>query len=144
METLLQEEQGICEAAEEMEHNVGINESMVNWYDINFHSSFTNTAEFASRGNLLARDCENCKVNSNQWNSVPQKQHTYNREHSDQQTRQQQAQTHRYWVTSPMWGVSSDQRPLCLHGISCPMGNYCILRNEDEQDFSKCSSQDQQ
>ena len=39
---------------------------MVNWYNVNFHSSFTNTGEFASRGSLVlpVRDCENCKVNS--------------------------------------------------------------------------------
>ena len=81
---------------------------------------------------------------SNQWNSVPQKQHTSHREHRVHQTRQQQAQTHRYWETPPLWIVSGDQRPWCLHGTSCPMGNYCILRHEDEQDFSNWSPQGQQ
>ena len=66
LENLLQEEQGICEAAEEFERNAGINESMVNWYDVNFHSSFTNTGEFAGRGGpvLPVRDCEDCQINS--------------------------------------------------------------------------------
>ena len=66
LENLLQEEQGIYEAANEAEHNIGINESMVNWYDVNFQSSFTNTGEFAGRGGsvLPVSDCEECKVNS--------------------------------------------------------------------------------
>ena len=66
MEIFLQEEQGIYEAAEEIEHNLGINKSMVNWYNVNFHSSFTNTGEFASRGNPMRPEthCENCNENS--------------------------------------------------------------------------------
>ena len=40
LERLLSEEQELVDAADEMEHNIDINESMVNWYNMNLCSSF--------------------------------------------------------------------------------------------------------
>ena len=47
LENILEEEEEFYEAAEELEHNVGINDSMVDWFNVNFQSSFSNTNEFA-------------------------------------------------------------------------------------------------
>ena len=43
---------------------------MVNWYNMNLCSSFTNTGEFASRAASVVqvKDCEDCKVSSITFN----------------------------------------------------------------------------
>ena len=66
LEDLLEEEQEFFEAAEEFEHNVGVNASMVNWYNVNFESSFVNTGEFANRTAVVIQsgDCDDCKTSS--------------------------------------------------------------------------------
>ena len=63
LENLLEEEQEFYEAVEEMEHDIGINDSMVNWFDVNFQSSFSNTGEFTNRAAsvILPKNCEDCK-----------------------------------------------------------------------------------
>ena len=70
LERLLSEEQELVDAADEMEHNIDINESMVNWYNMNLCSSFSNTGEFASRAASVVqvKDCEDCKVSSITFN----------------------------------------------------------------------------
>ena len=45
LENLLEDEEDFYEAAEEFEQNVGINASMVDWFNVNFQSSFSNTNE---------------------------------------------------------------------------------------------------
>ena len=40
LESLLEEAQEYFEAVEEFEHGVGINDSMVDWFHVNFQSSF--------------------------------------------------------------------------------------------------------
>ena len=63
LEDLLEEEEEFYEAAEEIEHNLGINQSMVDWFDVSFQSSFVNTAEFANRAAPVIQplNCEDCK-----------------------------------------------------------------------------------
>ena len=63
LENMLDKEQEWFEAVEELEHDVGINENMVNWYDINFQSSFSNTGEFSNRTAtvILPNHCKDCK-----------------------------------------------------------------------------------
>ena len=66
LEHLLEEEQEFYDAADEMEHNMGINESMVDWFNVNFQSSFSNTGEFTSRtaSVISPKTCEDCKVSA--------------------------------------------------------------------------------
>ena len=58
LENLLEEEEEFYEAAEEFEQNIGINNSMVNWYQVNFQSSFVNTGEFASNTGPIVQENE--------------------------------------------------------------------------------------
>ena len=53
LESLLEEEEEFYETVEEFEHNVGVNASMVDWYNVNFESSFVNTGEFAKRTTVV-------------------------------------------------------------------------------------------
>ena len=66
VEIFLEEEQEFFEAVEELEHNVGVNESMVDWFNMNFESSFVNTGEFAKRTSVVIQsaNCEDCKSSS--------------------------------------------------------------------------------
>ena len=66
LEIFLEEEQEFYEAVEEFEHNVGVNESMVDWFNMNFESSFVNTGEFAKRKPVVIQsgNCEDCKSSS--------------------------------------------------------------------------------
>ena len=66
LEALLKEEQEYYDAAEEIEHNIGINDSMVDWFNVNFQSSFSNTGEFTSRtaSVISPKSCEDCKVSA--------------------------------------------------------------------------------
>ena len=45
---------------------MGVNASMVDWYNVNFESSFSNIGEFAVRTDVVIQDknCEDCKVSS--------------------------------------------------------------------------------
>ena len=81
---------------------------------------------------------------SNQWHTVPSKQQNYNRNQIVQKSREEKAQGHRYWGTPPLWRESGDQRPWCQHGNMCPMGNYCVLRHLDDQNFINWQQQGQQ
>ena len=66
LESLHEDEEEFFEAAEHLEHDVGVNASMVDWYNVNFESSFSNTGEFAKRTSVVIQDsnCEDCKVSS--------------------------------------------------------------------------------
>ena len=67
IDNLLDDKDEFYNAVEELEHNVGINESMVNWYGVNFQSSFSNTGEFAQRTAPMIQpisNCEECKVSA--------------------------------------------------------------------------------
>ena len=66
LEDHLEEEQEFYEAVEEIEHNLGVNASMVDWYNVNFESSFSNTGEFTNRAAVVPQtvSCDDCKVNS--------------------------------------------------------------------------------
>ena len=88
-------------------------------------------------------DNQTRQVPSQQRQSVPLKQTNKNKGHRVQQTRQEQTQAHRYWSIPPLWRESGDQRPWCKHGNMCPMGNYCVLRHQEEENFPNWSQQDQ-
>ena len=62
LEGLLEEEQEYFEAVEDFEHGVG----MVDWFQVNFQSSFSNTGEFENRQAVVAKpiNCEDCKESS--------------------------------------------------------------------------------
>ena len=66
LESLLEEEQEYFDAVEEFEHGVGINDSMVDWFNVNFQSYFSNTGEFDQRQVVVVQpsNCEDCKVSS--------------------------------------------------------------------------------
>ena len=66
LEELIEDEQEWFVAVEELEHNVGVNISMVDWYNVNFNSSFSNTGEFSNRTAVVPQhiSCDDCKVNS--------------------------------------------------------------------------------
>ena len=64
---MLDEEEEIYNVVEEREHNVGINDSIVDWYGVNFPSSITNTGEFKNRTGPVIQpiqNCDDCKTNS--------------------------------------------------------------------------------
>ena len=63
LKNLLEDEEEFYEAAEEFDQNVGIIASMVDWFNVNFQSSFSNTNEFANRtySVILSKNCEDCK-----------------------------------------------------------------------------------
>ena len=62
----IDEEEEFFNAVEHFEHDVGINDSMVEWFGVNFQSSFSNTGKFANitAPNFQPINCEDCKVNS--------------------------------------------------------------------------------
>ena len=66
LESLLEEEQEYYEAVEKFEHGVVINDIMVDWFNVNFQSSFSNTGEFDQRQVVVVQpsNCEDCKVSS--------------------------------------------------------------------------------
>ena len=66
LEGLLEDEQEYFEAVEVFEHDVGINDSMIDWFNVNFQSSFSNTKEFDNRLAVVVKpiNCEDCKVSS--------------------------------------------------------------------------------
>ena len=66
LESLLEEEQEYFEAVEEFEHGVGINNSIVDWFNVFFQSSFSSTGEFDQRLVVVVQpsNCEDCKVSS--------------------------------------------------------------------------------
>ena len=63
LEDLLEEELEFYEAAEELEHNLGVNASMVDWFNVNFQSSFSKTNKFANRTTpvIISSNCQDCK-----------------------------------------------------------------------------------
>ena len=51
---------------EELEHDVGINQSMIDWHRVNFDSSFGNSGEFSGRlaSVVQSKKCDDCEINS--------------------------------------------------------------------------------
>ena len=60
------EEEEFFNAVEEFEHDVGINQSMIDWHKVNFESSFGNSGEFSGRlaSVVESKKCEECQTNS--------------------------------------------------------------------------------
>ena len=72
------------------------------------------------------------KTPSSQWKTVPYRQHYNNEGYGYNNPHERQAQGHRYWSIPPL----NNTTPWCKHGNNYPMGKYCVLRHEGEQDFS--------
>jgi hypothetical protein len=66
IDNLLDEEEEFFNAVEELEHDVGINESMIDWHRVNFESSFGNSGEFNGRlaSVVQPKKCDDCEINS--------------------------------------------------------------------------------
>ena len=67
LEDLLDDEQDYYDAAEEVEHNLGVNASMVDWFNVKFQSSFSNTGEFTNRTAsvvLQPNTFQDCKISA--------------------------------------------------------------------------------
>ena len=66
IDNLLDEEEEFFNAVEEFEHDVGINQSMIDWHRVNFESSFGNSGEFNGRlaSVVQSNKCDDCDINS--------------------------------------------------------------------------------
>ena len=66
LNNLIQEEEEFIDAVEELEHDVGINQSMIDWHRINFESSFGNSGEFSGRlaTEVHHKKCDDCETNT--------------------------------------------------------------------------------
>ena len=66
LDNLIEEEEEFCYAVKELEHDIGINQSMIDWHGVNFDSSFGNSGEFSGRlaSVVEPKKCEDCQINS--------------------------------------------------------------------------------
>ena len=66
IENLIEEEDEFFNAVEEFEHDIGINQSMIDWHRVNFESSFGNSGEFSGRLATVPhpKQCDDCETNS--------------------------------------------------------------------------------
>ena len=70
VENLLNDEENFLQEVDRFEHDVGINQSMIDWHDANFispfESSFGNSGEFSGRRVSISRlnKCTDCEINS--------------------------------------------------------------------------------
>ena len=66
LDNLIEEEEEFFNAVEEFEHDVGINQSMIDWHKVNFESSFGNSGEFSGRlaSVVQPNKCNDCEINS--------------------------------------------------------------------------------
>ena len=70
VDNLLEQEQEFYDACDELEHGVGINDSMVDWANVNFDSPFGTSGEFEGRmASVASREkCTDCDINSKTLN----------------------------------------------------------------------------
>ena len=66
LDNIIKEEEDFCDAVEELEHDVVINQSMIDWHGVNFGSSFGNSGEFSGRlaSVVESKKCEDCQINT--------------------------------------------------------------------------------
>ena len=66
LDNLIEEQEEFIDAAEEFEHDVVINQSMIDWHRINFESSFGNSGEFSGRlaTEVHHKKCDDCEINT--------------------------------------------------------------------------------
>ena len=66
IDNLLDEEEEFHNAVEELEHDVGINQSIIDWHRVNFESSFGISGEFDGRlaSVVQSKKCDDCEINS--------------------------------------------------------------------------------
>ena len=65
VDSLLAEEEEFYDAIDEMEHGIGINQSMFDWANVNFNSSFGDSAEFNGMTPVVQLiKCAECETNS--------------------------------------------------------------------------------
>ena len=67
---MLDQEEDFYNEIDELEHEVGINQSMVDWANINFDSPFGTSGEFEGRRASVAQreKCTDCDINSKTLN----------------------------------------------------------------------------
>ena len=58
VDNLLAEEKEFYNAVDEIEHGIGINQSMFDWANINFNSLFGVSGEFEGRASIKCRKCD--------------------------------------------------------------------------------------
>ena len=64
VDNLLEEEEELYDAIDELEHGIGINKSMINWANFNFNSSFGDSGEFGGRVTVEKLvNCVDCETN---------------------------------------------------------------------------------
>ena len=65
VDNLLAEEEEFYDAIDEIEHGIGINESMFDWANVNFNSSFGDSGEFQGMTPVVQLlKCDECETNS--------------------------------------------------------------------------------
>ena len=65
VDNLLAEEEEFYDAIDEIEHGIGINQSMFDWANVNFNSSFGASGEFDGRASAVQLfKCDECETNS--------------------------------------------------------------------------------
>ena len=65
VDNLLAEEEEFYDAIDEIEHGIGINQSMFDWANVNFNSSFGESGEFEGRASVIQLlKCAECETNS--------------------------------------------------------------------------------
>ena len=65
VDNLLAEEEEFHDAIDELEHDIGINKSMIEWANVNFNSSFGDSGEFEGRVSVEKLvNCVDCETNS--------------------------------------------------------------------------------
>ena len=63
---LIEDEEEYFNAVEEFEHDIGINQSMIDWHKVDFEISFGNSREFNGRlaSVVESKKCDECEINS--------------------------------------------------------------------------------
>ena len=65
VDNLLAEEEEFYDAIDELEHGIGINDSMADWANINFRSSFGDSGEFSGMPPVVQLlKCKECETNT--------------------------------------------------------------------------------
>ena len=71
---------------------------------------------------------------SSQWQEVPSRRQHVQQGQGGHDAHKMQPQGHKYWSVPPQGVLTT---PWCLHGRGCPMGQYCVLRQEDFPNLSQ-------
>ena len=66
LDNMIEEEEEFLDAVEDFEHDIGINQSMIDWHKVNFESSFGNSGEFSGKlaSVVQSKKCDDCEINT--------------------------------------------------------------------------------